>query len=70
MNKGKAIAILKDINNAECTDNEIAHAIYLVMNMPTHMSITKDDLINAIKWLWHSAYEYKEDVEEKAGDMK
>ena len=62
MTVGKAMAIVKNINNAECTDTEKAHAIYLVMNMPTHMSITKDELINAIKWLWHYSWEYKEET--------
>ena len=42
MSTGKAIAIVKNIKNYECTDTEKAHAIYVVMNMTTHMSITKD----------------------------
>lgn len=65
MSTGKAIAIVKNIQNYECTDTEKAHAIYLVMNMPTHMSITKDELINAIKWLWHYSCEYEELVGEE-----
>lgn len=64
MSTGKAIAIVKNIKNYECTDTEKAHAIYVVMNMPTHMSITKDELINAIKWLWHYSWEYEEVVGE------
>lgn len=55
---GKALAIVKNINKAECSDVEKAHAIYLVMNMPTHMSITKDELIEVIKWLWHYSWEF------------
>lgn len=62
MKKGKAMAIVKNINSAEYTDTEKAHAIYLVMNMATHMSITKDELINAIKWLWHYSWEFKEEM--------
>ena len=65
MSTGKAIAIVKNIQNYECTDTEKAHAIYVVMNMPTHMSITKDELINAIKWLWHYSWEYEEMVSEE-----
>ncbi len=65
--KGKAMAIVKDITSDRFTDEEKAEAIYLVMNMATHMSITKDELINAIKWLWHIAYEY---VEEMVGDTE
>jgi hypothetical protein len=56
---GKAMAIVKNINTVNCTDTEKAHAIYLVMNMPTHMSITKDELIKVIKWLWHYSWEFK-----------
>ena len=57
MNHGKAMAIVKQIDSEKFTDEEKAYAIYLVMNMPTHMSITKDELINAIKWLWHYSWE-------------
>ena len=60
MSTGQAIAIVKNIQNDECTDIEKAQAIYVVMNMPTHMSITKDEFINAIKWLWHYSWEYEE----------
>ena len=68
MSKGKAMAIVKNIEKAECTDEEKAYAIYLVMNMATHMSVTKDELITAIKWLWHRAYEFEAEVEEKVGE--
>lgn len=68
MNLIQALAIVKNINTVECTDEEKAYAIYLVMNMATHMSITKDELITAIKWLWHRAYEFEAEVEEKAGE--
>ena len=67
MNKGKAMAIVKNIETFDCTDEEKAYAIYLVMNMATHMSITKDELITAIKWLWHYSWEFKE---EKGGDTE
>lgn len=64
MSTGKAIAIVKDIQRTDVTDEEKALAIYVVMEMPTHMSITKDELINAIKWLWHYSWEYEEMVGE------
>ena len=63
MKHGKAMAIVKQIESDKYTDFEKAHAIYLVMNMPTHMSITKDELINAIKWLWHHSWEFKAETE-------
>ncbi len=66
MKVGKAMAIVKQIERDKYTDIEKAHAIYLVMNMPTHMSITKDELIKVIKWLWHHSWEYKEETESDA----
>lgn len=65
MSTGKAIAIVKNIESTGFTDKEKALAIYVVMNMPTHMSITKDELINAIKWLWHYSWEYEKTVGEE-----
>lgn len=68
MSKGKAMAIVKNIETFDCTDEEKAYAIYLVMNMATHMSITKDELITAIKWLWHNCYTLDAELEEKVGE--
>lgn len=58
MNAGKAMAIVKQIDSDKYTDEEKAEAIYVVMNMPTHMSITKDEMIKAIKWLWNRCFEF------------
>ena len=51
MKLGKAMALFLDIENEEYSDEEKATAIYHVMNMITHMSINKDAMIKAIKWL-------------------
>ena len=61
MNAGKAFAIVKNLENASFTDEEKAEAIYLVMNAPTHNSITKVDMLTAIKWLWHKHYYFDEE---------
>lgn len=58
MKLGKAMALFLDIENEEYSDEEKATAIYHVMNMITHMSINKDAMIKAIKWLWHRHYEW------------
>ena len=58
MNAVKAMAIVKQIDSDKYTDEEKAEAIYVVMNMPTHMSITKYEMIKAIKWLWNRSYEF------------
>ena len=36
--------------------------------MPTRNSITKSDMLKALNWLWHSAYEIEENVVEMAGN--
>jgi hypothetical protein len=38
------------------TEEEIITAIYYVMNMETHNGVTKEKLVNAIKWLWYENY--------------
>ena len=62
-----AINIVKDIRNKNVSDNEKALAIYQVMNMPTHMSVTKYELVTALQWLWHQAYRF-ETEEEMVGE--
>lgn len=57
MNIGKAIAIFKDINNSEYSEFDKALAIYMVMNMETHNSVTKASMLEVIKWLWDRHYE-------------
>ena len=68
MNAGQALAVFKQIDSDKYTDEEKAMAIYVVMNMPTHMSITKDEIFKVVKWLWNSFYEFVE--EEKEGAEK
>ncbi len=64
MNIKKAIEIFSNISLNQYTDEEKVIAIYQVMNMATHMSIKKETILNALKWLWHSAYEIKSEVTE------
>lgn len=64
MNIKKAIEIFNNISSQSYTDEEKVISIYQVMNMPTHMSFTKANILNALIWLWNSAYEIeKEGVE-------
>lgn len=58
MNFGEAMAIVIKIDSDKFTDEEKATAIYLVMNAPTHNSITKDNMLKVIKWLWNKNYEW------------
>lgn len=60
MNIGTACAIFEQLDSDKYTDEEKALAIYKVMNMPTHNSITKADMLKAIKWLLDKCYEITE----------
>ncbi len=51
MTIGKACAIFLQIDSEKYTDEEKAIAIHKTMNMPTHMSITKDSMLAVIKYL-------------------
>lgn len=67
MNLGYAVAVFHNIDSDKYTDNEKAIAIYMVMNMETHNSITKSDMLNVLKWLWHQFYIWEE---EEAGEQE
>lgn len=60
MKISKAINIIKSIDNDQFTEDEKALAIYEVLKMPTHMSITKDDSLNVTKYLFNLIYEVVE----------
>ena len=49
----EACCIVKDLQNCGSIANEsIAIAIEKVARMETHNSITKDDLVQALRWLF------------------
>lgn len=58
MNIGKAIAIFKDINNSEYSEFDKALAIYMVMDMETHNSVTKASMLEVIQWFWDRNFEF------------
>lgn len=60
MNIGKAVAIFENIDSPEFSDEEKAEAIWLVLNMPTHNSISKDNILKAFKWLFLQFYDVEE----------
>ena len=68
MNDKLAMFIFININDKDFTDEEKVMAIYRVLQMPTRNSITKSDMLKALNWLWHSAYEIEENVVEMAGN--
>lgn len=60
MNKGEAVAIFQDIWNDDRTDEEKGLAIILVSEMETHNSVTKNQMLEVIKWLWSRSFELRE----------
>lgn len=63
MNIGKAVAIFEQIESDKYTDIEKGEAIYRVMNMPTHNSITKKQILKTLKYMWNLCYELPKEVE-------
>lgn len=52
MNMWKAVAIFQNIYNSEVTTEEKKLAIKTVLDMETHNSITKQEILNALDWLY------------------
>ena len=60
MKISKACAIFDNIDSPGFTDLEKGEAIYEILKMPTHNSITKGKMLNAIKWLFDKVFEWEE----------
>lgn len=69
MNIGKAMEIFEDINSDEYSDADKALAIYRVMYMETHNSVTKASMLKVIRWLWDRHFEFVF-VEDEEGGAK
>ena len=63
MNKGRALAIFENIENASESAEEKGMAIHIVMNMETHNSVTKASMPKVIRWLWDRAFEINQEDE-------
>lgn len=50
MSVTKAISIFKDIENEKYSITEKLESLFVVLNMPTHNSITKAEFIKAFQW--------------------
>ena len=57
MTLGEYCVVFENIDTEEFTDEEKACAIYMVMHMPTHNSITKKAMLAVIKWLFYRAFD-------------
>ena len=65
MNKGRALAIFENIENASESTEEKGMAILIVMNMTTHKSVTKGGMLKVIRWLWDRVFEIKQEVKDE-----
>lgn len=52
-----AFALFRDIQNPGFSDLEKGRAIQVVMDAATHNSITKNDMLQVIRWLWNMVFE-------------
>lgn len=57
MKSGKAVAIFRNIKSPDYTTNEKGQAIYEVLQMETHMSITKDKMLEVIAFLFDICFD-------------
>ena len=64
MDIGKAMAIFHNINSDKYSDNLKAMAIYIVMHMETHNAVTKESMLEVIRWLWDRQFELIEGEED------
>jgi hypothetical protein len=58
MSYGTAIYIIENLDKH--TDEEIALAIYKILNMTTIMAVKKDSLLNVVRYLFNKCYEVEE----------
>jgi hypothetical protein len=56
MTKGVARAIFEDINRPDFSDIEKGTAIKIVLDMETHNSVTKDSMLQVIRYLWDMCF--------------
>ena len=59
MEIGKASGIFRNINSPKYSNEEKILAIRIVIDMETHNSFTKDNLLEVLGWLWNNNYELK-----------
>jgi len=54
MNLGEAVAVFRNIYLSDRTVEEKKLAIKTVIEMETHNSITKQEILNALQWLYQT----------------
>lgn len=62
MTKGKALSIFFNIDSPNFTELEKGEAIRIVMDTATKNSITKENALRVIRWLWDMVFEEESDA--------
>ena len=63
MQISEAWNIFKHIDDVRFTLYDKGRAIQIVMDAATHNSITKDDMLRVIRWLWQYVFEEVKETE-------
>lgn len=61
MNIGMARAIFDNLDDCKPTMEEKGLAIRKVIDMETHNSVTKDQMLKAMNWMWNQIFELEQD---------
>lgn len=63
MNIGTARAIFDNLHDCKDSIEVKGLAIRKVIDMETHNSVTKDQMLKAMDWMWHQIFELKQEGE-------
>lgn len=63
MDKGTAVAIFKNLFDSRYSVAEKGAAIRTVIDMETHNSITKCQMLKAMNWMWEQIFELEQEDE-------
>lgn len=63
MNIGTARAIFENLNDCKQPIEAKGLAIRKVIDMETHNSVTKDQMLKAMDWMWNQIFELKKEGE-------
>ena len=63
MNIGRARAIFDNLDDCKRSMEVKGFAIRKVIDMETHNSITKDQMLKAMDWMWNQIFELKSEGE-------
>lgn len=68
MNIGTARAIFDSIENEGISVEEKGLAVRMILDMETHNSVRKSDMLKVMDWLWHQSFEMKQEGEQNETD--